>query len=86
MPNCHCTARRPVFSTARDGFSRGDLPQALATLAPPGRPALLILGWPLDPWQMAAIELAGIGVTPVRAFTGALVDENFFVYRVLRPG
>lgn len=85
MPDCRCTARRPVFSAARDGFTQGALPQALAELAPRGRPALMVLGWPLNTWEIAAIEVSGIGILPVRAFTGSVTDEDYFLYRVLRP-
>lgn len=85
MPECRCTARRPVFSAARDGFRREMLPGALAALAP--AEALLILGWKLSADELAASAGAGLRLTEVKSFTGAHIrNETYHLYRLERRG
>lgn len=83
MLECHCTARRAVFSSARDGFHRDKLPMALAAAvrAQPA-PPLLISAWDLRADELAAIAAAGLSLTLLTTQTGAWVDEAFTVYAV----
>ncbi len=81
MLECHCTARRAVFSSARDGFSRDNLPIALAAAARAQPvPMLLISAWDLRADELAAIAAVGIELTLLTTQTGAWVDEAFTVY------
>ena len=81
MLECNCTARRAVFSSARDGFRRDTLPTNLATAvrAQP-TPSLLVSAWDLRPAELAAIAAAGVSLTLLSTHTGAWGDENFTIY------
>ena len=82
MPECDCTARRAVYSTARDGFRRADLPAALARLVP--QDALLVSAWSLRATERDAIRAAGLAIDLVFAATGAWAGEDFGVYLLRR--
>lgn len=82
MPECDCTARRAIYSTARDGFHRDNLPAALARLVP--QEALLVSGWPLRAPEQDAIRAAGLSIELVFAATGAWTGEDFDVFLVRR--
>jgi hypothetical protein len=82
MPNCHCTGHRVVFSRARDGFRRADLPAALAEEVT--APALLVSSWNLGADETAAIRGQGIEITLLTAQTGSWTDDIYWVYRLSR--
>ncbi len=82
MAECTCTAPRAVFTTARDGFHRDMLPDALSRLAGPA--SLLVSAWELSPSELAAIAARGLNPRAVAAFTGAWVDEEFYLYTLDR--
>ena len=82
MAECACTAPRAVFTTARDGFHRDMLPDALSRLA--GPTSLLVSAWELSPSELAAIAARGLNPHAVAAFTGAWVDEEFYLYALDR--
>lgn len=82
MPECACTAPRAVFTTARDGFRRDMLPDALAGLAGPA--SLLVSAWPLTHDEVAALAARGVLAREVAAFAAAWTDETFSVYTLDR--
>lgn len=82
MPECGCTAPRAVFTTARDGFRREMLPEALARLSGPA--SLLISAWNLTPAEIEALAARGVTAREVAVLTGAWTDENFRLYALDR--
>jgi len=84
MVECHCTARRVVLNTARDGFRRESLPGAIVDMyrTRPAGSVLLVSIWELTDAEQVAIGARAVTVTRLAAFTGSWTDEEFYLYRL----
>ncbi|WP_048863315.1 hypothetical protein, partial [Acidisphaera rubrifaciens] len=83
FPDCDCTDRYVRFLRRRDAYRPAMLPERLAAEVrrAGGGPVVFItlLDQP-DPDRRAAIRAAGVALTPLAQFGGAVTDESYALY------
>ena len=76
------------YHNRRDPFDESQIPARLARAVQElqGKPILFVTSDALTPGQTSEIGGYGIGTAKLAEFTNAGTDENYYVYRVTRPG
>lgn len=82
MLDCRCSDKFLLFSNRRDDFTQSQIPERLGA-----SPAALhvskfvyLASRPFNTDEESSIRSRGITIKPLASFTGAQVDENFYIY------
>jgi hypothetical protein len=83
MLDCNCSDTFLLFSDRRDSFTRSQIPDRLVIAMGALRVSsfVYLCGGPLSTEEESAIRSKGLTVKPLASFTGAEVDEDFYVYQ-----